>query len=116
MIASPTPVWSDRRLVTACLRHNEKAWKALVDKYKNLVYAIIVRYGVSDADAGDVFQSVWVDVCNDLGDGSVCVNACPSGWVGYSSPGCMDPEAEGSCADLIDQPFASTACCCATPA
>ena len=57
-----------------------------------------------------------VDVCNDLGDGSVCVDACPSGWVGYSSPGCVDPEAEGSCTDLIDQPFASTACCCATPA
>ena len=50
----------------------------------------------SRATGGDVSCA---DVCGDLGDGSVCVNACPSGWVGYSSPGCTDPEAEGSCTD-----------------
>lgn len=51
------------------------------------------------------------DVCGDAG--AVCVNACPSGWVGYDSPGCMDTAQEGTCDDLIANPFASTACCCA---
>ncbi|RMH17832.1 MAG: sigma-70 family RNA polymerase sigma factor [Acidobacteria bacterium] len=62
----PDPRWSDRRLVTACLAGEERAWHVLVDKYKNLVYAVILRYGVGSQEAADVFQAVWLDAYNDL--------------------------------------------------
>lgn len=63
----PGPDWSDERLVAACLDGSEAAWNALVDKYKNLVWAIVLRYGVAEGEAPDVFQAVWLDIYNDLG-------------------------------------------------
>jgi len=63
---SPHPKWEDERLVTHCLRGSEQAWGALIDKYKNLVYTVIMRYGVSQDDGADLFQAVWLEVHNDL--------------------------------------------------
>lgn len=62
----PQTSWTDRRLVEACLRHDDAAWEALVEKYKNFVFAIVLRYGISREDAGDVFQATWMDVLRDL--------------------------------------------------
>ena len=62
----PHPGWDDERLVSACLKDDERAWGALVDKYKNLIYAIALRYGVPPSDAADVFQAVWVDAYSQL--------------------------------------------------
>jgi RNA polymerase sigma factor (sigma-70 family) len=50
--------WPDRRLVRECLSGNESAWAALIDKYKNLIYSIPIRWGFSQDDATDIFQSV----------------------------------------------------------
>lgn len=58
--------WPDRRLVEACLNGNESAWAALVDKYKNLVYSIPIRWGFSQDDATDVFQSVAAQLLTEL--------------------------------------------------
>lgn len=63
----PGPDWPEERLVAYCLDGSEPAWNALVDKYKNLVWAIILRYGIPTDQAADLFQSVWLDVYNDLG-------------------------------------------------
>jgi RNA polymerase sigma factor (sigma-70 family) len=63
---NPTSRWSTERLVDACLAGDSLAWGALVDKYKNLTYAVVVRYGVPEPDAADLFQSVWLDAYNDL--------------------------------------------------
>lgn len=63
---APNPAWEDERLVDSCLRGSEEAWGALVDKYKNLVFTVITRYGVSHDDAADLFQAVWLEVHNDL--------------------------------------------------
>lgn len=63
---SPGPSWSDKRLVEECLDGGDAAWGALVDKYKNLVYSIILRYRVTPEEAADIFQSVWLDAYNDL--------------------------------------------------
>src|SRR4030081_1922717 len=52
----PDPGWSDERLVQACLAGDQRAWSALVDKYKHLIYAIAVRRGASAEDAADIFQ------------------------------------------------------------
>ncbi|MCP4658146.1 MAG: sigma-70 family RNA polymerase sigma factor [bacterium] len=62
----PDPGWPDKRLVEACLEGCELAWKAFVDKYQNLVYSIIHKYGAAPEEAADVFQSVWLDAYNDL--------------------------------------------------
>ncbi len=59
--------WTDQRLVGACLRGDEQAWSTLVDKYKNLVYSIAIKYGAPPDEAADLFQAVWVDVYKELG-------------------------------------------------
>ncbi len=62
----PDPGWSDGRLVRGCLNGDEAAWGALVDKYKNLVFSVVLKYGIPGDEATDVFQAVWLDAHNDL--------------------------------------------------
>jgi len=50
---------SDPKLIEACLAGQQQAWNEVVDRYGRLVYSIPKRYGLSDADADDVFQSVF---------------------------------------------------------
>lgn len=59
--------WSDTRLVNECLRGNEAAWGALVDKYKRLIYSIPIRWGFQQEDATDIFQSVLAQMLSELG-------------------------------------------------
>lgn len=58
--------WSDSRLVSACRGGDEKAWTALIDKYKNLIFSIPIKYGFSRADAADIFQAVCLDLLAEL--------------------------------------------------
>jgi len=58
--------WSDQDLITACRSGDQRAWEALIEKYKNLIYAIPFRYGAQADDAADIFQAVWVDLYNEL--------------------------------------------------
>ncbi|MEM8933402.1 MAG: sigma-70 family RNA polymerase sigma factor [Acidobacteriota bacterium] len=64
---SPAPDWPDKQLVEACLAGSDTAWHALIDKYKKLVYAVIMKYRPSREESADLFQAVWLDVYNDLG-------------------------------------------------
>jgi RNA polymerase sigma factor (sigma-70 family) len=66
--ANPSELsWSDARLVSECLEGNERAWTALIAKYKNLIYSVPVRWGLPPSDASDVFQSVVADMLSELG-------------------------------------------------
>ena len=58
--------WTNKRLVEECLHGNEQAWNLLVERYKSLVYSIPIRYGAAQQDAADIFQSVWLDLFNEL--------------------------------------------------
>lgn len=58
--------WPDTRLVEECLRGNESAWVALIDKYKNLIFSIAIRRGFSREDATDVFQTVAAQLLSEL--------------------------------------------------
>src|SRR5215831_21309826 len=58
--------WTNSRLVQECLRGNEDAWNLLVDRYKNLLYSIPIRYGLPPQDAADIFQAVCLDLFNEL--------------------------------------------------
>jgi RNA polymerase sigma factor (sigma-70 family) len=60
------PEWSDERLVRACLDGDQRAWSALVDKYKHLIYGIAIRRGASPEDAADIFQSVCLELYSKL--------------------------------------------------
>jgi len=63
---SPSITWSDERLVRECLKGNEEAWAALIDKYKNLIFSIPYRYGATKEDAADVFQAVCLELFSEL--------------------------------------------------
>ena len=58
--------WNDSRLVGACLRSDQQAWSALIDRYKNLIFSIPIKYGFSREDAADIFQSACVELFNGL--------------------------------------------------
>ncbi len=64
--ATPEVSWSDALLVRGCLEGDERAWAALIDKYKNLIYSVPIRWGFSQADASDIFQSVVADLLGEL--------------------------------------------------
>jgi|HubBroStandDraft_4_1064222.scaffolds.fasta_scaffold63372_2 RNA polymerase sigma factor (sigma-70 family) len=56
---------SDEKLIGRCLQGDQEAWSALIDKYKNLIYSIPIKLGMHQ-DAGDIFQSVCVDLLSEL--------------------------------------------------
>ncbi|MGH9737160.1 MAG: RNA polymerase sigma factor [Candidatus Acidiferrales bacterium] len=56
----------DSQLVRECLRGSEAAWSALIDKYKNLIYSIPIKYGLSPDDATDIFQAVCLEMLSGL--------------------------------------------------
>ncbi len=62
----PDVTWTDARLVQACLDGNEQAWTRLLAKYKNLIYSIPMKYGAPPQDAADIFQSVCLELFNEL--------------------------------------------------
>jgi RNA polymerase sigma factor (sigma-70 family) len=66
MSSQPTSEWSNTKLVGECLAGDERAWTALLDRYKNLIYAIPLRYGTPHQDAADIFQAVCLDLFNEL--------------------------------------------------
>lgn len=57
---------SDAQIINACLDGDEKAWQALVGRYKRLVYSIPVKWGLSPDDSVDIFQAVWLDCFRQL--------------------------------------------------
>ena len=58
--------WPVARLVRECLRGSEDAWAGLLDKYKNLIFSIPIRQGISRDDAADIFQRVCLLLLAEL--------------------------------------------------
>lgn len=56
----------DLDLVERCIAGEQRAWNDLVEKYARLVYSIPRRYGFCEADADDVFQTVFSIVIKSL--------------------------------------------------
>jgi RNA polymerase sigma factor (sigma-70 family) len=59
------PVVTD--LVTRARNGDRQAWDALVERYAPLIWSICRRHRLGDADAGDVGQSVWLKLVDQLG-------------------------------------------------
>jgi RNA polymerase sigma factor (sigma-70 family) len=58
--------WPDARLVSECIGGSEEAWRALIFKYKNLIFSIPVKYGFTTDDSTDIFQAVCLDLLSEL--------------------------------------------------
>ena len=58
--------FSDKRLIEACRSGDQGAWEALITRYERLVYTVPSRYGLTQAEINDVFQSVWLALLRNL--------------------------------------------------
>jgi len=58
--------WPDARLVRECVGGSEEAWRALIFRYKNLIFSIPVKYGFSTEDSTDIFQAVCLELLSEL--------------------------------------------------
>ncbi len=59
---------TDKELVIACRKGDESSWEALVDRYQRLIYTIPRRAGLSQDQASEVFQDVFVTLLEKLDD------------------------------------------------
>jgi RNA polymerase sigma factor (sigma-70 family) len=57
---------TDAELVGACRRGEQEAWDALVERYQRLIFAIPRRAGLSEEQASDVFQEVFLTLFEKL--------------------------------------------------
>lgn len=58
--------WPTNKLVQECLKGNEAAWSALIERFKNLIFSIPLKYGLPQEDAADIFQAVWLELLVEL--------------------------------------------------
>jgi len=54
--------------VAAAVSGDQRAWESIVAAYSGLVWGIARGYGLSAADAADVFQGTWLRLVERLGD------------------------------------------------
>ncbi|MGQ9682166.1 MAG: RNA polymerase sigma factor [Anaerolineae bacterium] len=57
---------SDPQLIQACLAGDGTAWQALVARYERLIYSVALSHGLSESDAQDVLQTVFVILLDKL--------------------------------------------------
>lgn len=57
---------SDAELIKACRRGDQPAWDALVDRYQRLIFAVPRRAGLSEEQAKDVFQEVFLTLLQKI--------------------------------------------------
>ena len=58
---------SDGTLIGACRRGDERAWEALILRYRRLIYSLPAAYGLAPDQADEVFQAVAVRLYEQLG-------------------------------------------------
>ncbi len=108
--------FDERELVTRCQRGDDSAFAELVDRYKNLVYAMIYRMMSDRTQVDDLAQDVFLKVHRGLpyfrGEArlstwiyrivaNVCVQARSSRRLTVSSSDVAEPaSADGAFADL----------------
>ena len=56
----------DADLIAACLEGDQAAWDQLVSRYSRLVFSIALKSGLSDTDANDVLQNVFITAVRRL--------------------------------------------------
>jgi DNA-directed RNA polymerase specialized sigma24 family protein len=64
--AEPTSDHPVATLVRRARNGDELAWDALVERYAPLIWSLCRLYQLDGADAGDVGQSVWLRLVDQL--------------------------------------------------
>jgi len=59
---------TDERLFGECLKGNEEAWNAVIDKYRALIYSVPIKQGLPPDGATDVFQEVCLSLLSGLAE------------------------------------------------
>ena len=59
---------TDKELLIACRRGDESSWEALVSRYQRLIYAIPRRAGLTDDQAAEVFQNVFLTLFEKMNE------------------------------------------------
>ena len=57
---------ADAALVKRCQKGDQAAWNELVDRYQRLIYAVPRRAGLSEEQAADVLQEVFVTLLEKI--------------------------------------------------
>jgi RNA polymerase sigma factor (sigma-70 family) len=57
---------SDAELLKRCKKGDQPAWNELIDRYQRLIFAIPRREGLTDEQAEDVFQDVFMTLFEKL--------------------------------------------------
>ena len=68
------------RLVASARVGDNEAWDALVERYAPLIWSICRRYRLTEADAADVGQNVWLCLAGRWTN-SVTRPHSPAGWL-----------------------------------
>lgn len=58
----------DAELVLACRKDDEVAWNELIERYQRLVFAIPRRSGLSESQAADIMQEVFLTLFQKLNE------------------------------------------------
>ena len=58
----------DNDLIERCHKGDETAWKDLVNRYQRLVYSVAHVVCQHADDVSDVFQQVWLELCQHLSE------------------------------------------------
>lgn len=58
----------DNELIARCLNGDQSAWQDLVNRYQRLVYSVAYTLCPQTDDASDVFQQVWMELYQQLGN------------------------------------------------
>ncbi len=53
-------------LVEAAAQGDEEAWRAIVERFSGLVWAVARGFRLGPSDAGDVYQTVWLRLAENL--------------------------------------------------
>ena len=56
----------DEDLVRECIEGSDEAWSFLFDKYRNLIFSIPLKYGMSVDEAGEILQEVFLKLLAEL--------------------------------------------------
>jgi RNA polymerase sigma factor (sigma-70 family) len=54
-------------LLSSAAHGDQASWNALVERYLPLVYSVVRRYRLTDEDAADVSQTLWLRLVENLG-------------------------------------------------
>jgi RNA polymerase sigma factor (sigma-70 family) len=60
------PGASDGRLIERLRQRDEKAWRAVVDRYERLVWSIPLEFGLNRDDAAEIAQITFTELLNQL--------------------------------------------------